>query len=121
MKNLTVRAKLTWAFGVLSMMVLLVSGLAMNALGNANGQFENYVGGISERAATVHKIREAVDVRAISARNLVIVASPKELEVETALVNEAHAAVTSNLAKLKQLGEAEDVSVDFHINLTPLG
>jgi methyl-accepting chemotaxis protein-1 (serine sensor receptor) len=110
MKNLTVRSQLTWTFGILTAIVLLTSSLAIYALGDANKQFETYVGGMRERTDTVHNVRQAVDLRAIATSNLAIVTDPKELEVEKAQVKEAHAQVISELAKLKQLGEAEDVS-----------
>jgi methyl-accepting chemotaxis protein len=109
MKNLSVRARLTWAFGGLALMVLLVAGLALKELGDANSRFENFVNGINQRAKTTHLVREAVDLRAIAARNLVIVTSPSELAIEKTVVEKAHQDVTTGLAKLNKLGEAEGV------------
>jgi|GEM_PF-6593995 len=61
MNNLTVRAKLTLAFGGLSLLVLLIAGLAVKTLGDANARFEGYVNGVNARASTAHLLREAID------------------------------------------------------------
>ncbi len=105
MDNMTVRAKLTWAFGGLALMVLLIAGLAVKTLGDSNARFENYVKGINARANTAHLVREAVDLRAIAARNLVLVTSPEDVLVEKSVVTKAHADVTENLKKLKELAK----------------
>jgi len=108
--NMTVRAKLTLAFGGLATMVLLVSAFAISTLGDSNARFENYVDGISARATLAAELRSAVDSRAIAARNLVIVTRTEDVAVEKALVTKAHEDVTSRLIKLKKMAEAPDVS-----------
>jgi methyl-accepting chemotaxis protein len=109
MKNLTVRAKLTWAFGALSLMVLLVSVLAMTSLNAAHNDFVDFVQGVEARASAVHRIQQAVDSRAIAARDLVIVKSPDALGMAKTSVFKAHESVQTNLAQLKQLILADDV------------
>jgi methyl-accepting chemotaxis protein-1 (serine sensor receptor) len=103
MKNLTVRAKLTWAFGCLVLLVLLVAGLAMKELGDANERFDKFVNGVYARLMAVQEMQDGVNARAIAARNIVLVTKPEDLEVEKALVTKAHANVGENLAKLKKL------------------
>ena len=110
MNNMTVRAKLTWAFGGLAMMVLLIAGLAVKTLGDANERFEGYVNGINARANTAHLVREAIDLRAIAARNLVLVTKPEDVAVEKDVVTKAHADVGANLSKLKKLTELPGVT-----------
>jgi len=73
--NLTVRAKLTWAFGLLALTVLLISCFAVKSLSDANQRFEGFVNGIAERVDTAGQVRSAVSRRAIAARNLVLVNS----------------------------------------------
>jgi hypothetical protein len=102
MNNLTVRAKLTWAFGGLAFLVLLISALAIKDLGDANKRFESYVEGVNASAETAHLVREAIDLRAIAARNLVLVTSSADQGVEKAVVTKAHADVGTNLAKRKK-------------------
>ncbi len=101
-KNMTVRAKLTTAFGVLAVMVLLVSGFALNSLSTIDERFGSYVNGINARAILAQEVRTAVDRRAIAARNLVLVTKPEDLEIEKADVAKADKDVAERLGKLKE-------------------
>lgn len=47
----SIRAKLAWAFGLLALIVLLVSGFAFKELKDANDEFELFVTGINARLA----------------------------------------------------------------------
>ncbi|WP_327205006.1 methyl-accepting chemotaxis protein [Paraburkholderia kururiensis] len=100
-RQMTVRAKLTVTFGLLAALVLLVSGLALRSLGDANERFADYVSGISARAELAEQIRTAVDQRAIAARNLVLVTKPGDIEIEKAAVTQAHEEVQARLRQLK--------------------
>ena len=101
-KNMTVRAKLTTTFGVLAVMVLLVSGFALNALGTIDERFNSYVNGINVRATVASEVGTAVDRRAIAARNLVLVTKPEDVEIEKADVKKADDDVTQRIGKLKE-------------------
>ncbi|SAK97503.1 methyl-accepting chemotaxis protein [Caballeronia pedi] len=102
-KQMTVRAKLTVTFGLLVGLVLVVSGMALSALGESNERFTQYVRGISARAQQADLVRMAVDSRAIAARNLVLVTKPEDRELEKAAVTQAHEDVQSRLRKLKEM------------------
>jgi methyl-accepting chemotaxis protein len=104
--TLTVRTKFGLAFGGLAALVLVVSGLAMKSLGDANARFAAYVQGIDARAMMAAKVRTAVDRRAIAARNLVLVTRAADLELEKAAVAKAHDDVRARMGKLKQMIEA---------------
>ncbi|MBK1712918.1 methyl-accepting chemotaxis protein [Rubrivivax gelatinosus] len=110
MNNLTVRAKLTWAFGLLALVVLLVSGFAIKSLSDADRRFDGFVNGITERLDMAGHVRSAVAHRAIAARNLVLVTSPEDMAVEKEKVLAAHKEATESMSKLKQMGQANDVS-----------
>lgn len=110
MNNVSVKIKLTIAFSLLTVLFLAISGLATRALSNAEGNFERYVNGIGERANIAHLIREAVDARAIAARNLVLVSKPADVALEKAAVAKAHTEVGENLKKLNTLIENSDAS-----------
>ncbi|GLU33246.1 methyl-accepting chemotaxis protein [Trinickia caryophylli] len=101
--QMTVRAKLTLAFGVLAAIVLLVSGLALKALADANDAFATYVKGVSARAEMATMVRTAVDRRAIAARNLVLVKKPEDLAMEKAAVLQAEKDVQVRLAQLNDM------------------
>jgi methyl-accepting chemotaxis protein-1 (serine sensor receptor) len=109
--NMTVRAKLTLAFGGLALLVLLIAALSWKALSDANGAFENYVKGINARAEMAQGVRLAVDRRALAARNLVLVSKPSQLAEEKAEVLQAHEDVKDRLSKLKTMfASATDAS-----------
>ena len=101
--NMTVRARLTAAFGGLAALVLVVAGVSLTSLADANERFAGYVNGVNARANVADHFSNAVDARAIAARNLVLVSKPADLEVERAAVTKAHAEVQSRIAELKRL------------------
>ncbi len=110
MKNLSVRAQLAVAFGGL---VILLAGIAIFAISSISNQasgFEKYVNGVRARADLAHLVLESVGLRAVAARNLVIVSSPADMDTEKQLVSQAHAAVVSNLNTLKQLAKQSSTS-----------
>jgi methyl-accepting chemotaxis protein-1 (serine sensor receptor) len=109
-RRFTVRAQLTAAFGVLSALLLLIAGLAWSALMTEIGAFERFVSGINARAAVATAVRQAVDERAIAARNLVLVDSARDMALEKRKVEQAHAAASSGLDRLQQMARGEDVS-----------
>ena len=111
LSNLTVRGKLTAAFGGLAALVLLVAGLSLKAISDGNERFVGYVTGLNARATLASEVLTAIDRRAIAARNLVLVTTPEDLQVEKALVTKAHEDVQDRLAKLKKMiSEASDSS-----------
>ena len=108
-KNMTVRAQLIWAFSTLAVLVLLVAGLSLKLLNDANQNFVNSVQGIDARAAMADSVRTAVDRRAIAARNLVLVTKPADLEIEKNEVNQAQSDATERMAKLQQMAAVDGV------------
>jgi methyl-accepting chemotaxis protein len=108
--QLSVRAKLTLAFGGLSLLVMLVAGLSLKSLADANSRFDRYVGGISAREMQVSSVWTAVDRRAIAVRNLVLVSKPEDLAAEKAATIQAHEDVQARLGKLKEMAQAPEVS-----------
>ncbi|QRR05711.1 methyl-accepting chemotaxis protein [Burkholderia sp. MS455] len=110
-KQLMVRTKLTLTFGFLTCVVLLVSFLGIVSLSNANAVFANYVNGINARAELAAKVRVAVDRRAIAARNLVLVTTPRDLEIEKEAALQADRDVSARIAALKNaVGEGTDAT-----------
>jgi methyl-accepting chemotaxis protein-1 (serine sensor receptor) len=112
MKHLTVRAKLALAFGSLALLVLAIASFSVKDLADANARLENYVNGINARASTAARVRAAIDLRAIAARNLVLVTKADDLALEKQIVLKAHADATQNLSKLKQLARAGNVPAE---------
>ena len=110
-KNSTVRTKLTASFGLLALMVLIVAGVSLKSLSDANDRLVGYVNGVNARALLASQVRTAVDRRAIAARNLVLVSTPQDIAVEKEEVLQAHADVQSRLADLNaHLASAADAT-----------
>ncbi|MFM0190151.1 methyl-accepting chemotaxis protein [Paraburkholderia nemoris] len=111
LKNLTIKTKLVAGFGMLSVVVVVVSGLSLKALSDSTDGFSNFVHGINARADMAVQVRTAVDRRAIAARNLVLVTKPQDLEIEKADVTRAHEDVQTDLKKLNDMiASATDTS-----------
>lgn len=108
----TVKAKVSFAFCALALVVALVSLLALQALDEAHKQFVHFVEGINARAQLAEQVRTAVDRRAIAARNLVLVTTSADMETEKAAVNAAHADVKSRLDRLMAMVAVPGVSSD---------
>ena len=110
-KHLTIKSKLIAGFGMLSVIVVAVSGLSLKALSDSTDGFTSFVHGINARAEVAAQIRTAVDRRAIAARNLVLVTTPQDVAIEKADVLRAHEDVQTNLKKLNDmLASATDTS-----------
>ncbi len=109
MKTMTVRSKLAWAFGSLILLVLVIAGFSLKDLADANARFEDYVSGINARASTAARVRAAIDLRAIAARNLVLVTKAEDLALEKQIVLKAHEDATQSLTRLKRLAATEKV------------
>nr|WP_239005875.1 methyl-accepting chemotaxis protein [Burkholderia territorii] len=90
-------------FGLLAAVVVVVSGMALKALSDTNDEFSRYMNGVNARANLSAQIRTAVDRRAIAARNLVLVTTPSDIQLELADVQQAHKDVQDRLAKLKDM------------------
>lgn len=89
LKHLSVKTKLSVAFGMLAAIVLIISGISLKALNDANDRFYGFVSGINARAEMAESIRTAVDDRALAVRNLVLVKAPADMEIEKTAVNDA--------------------------------
>jgi len=108
---MNIRTKLTVTFALLAAMVMLVAGISISALADANEHFTAYVHGLKARGDLAEAFRMAVDERAIAVRNLVLVSKPEDLAVEKTKVIDAHARVGKSLTQLKELlAKATDAS-----------
>jgi methyl-accepting chemotaxis protein len=107
---MNIRNKLTVAFAGLALIVLLVAGLSLLALSQANARQTALVGDVVARGEAAADLRRAADERAIAVRNLVLVSNPADLEVEKSAVVGAHARVGKSLDRLDRLS-AQAVSI----------
>jgi methyl-accepting chemotaxis protein len=109
--RMTVKLKLALGFGALSVLVVVVSGVALSELSDANQRFLTYIDGVQARANMTASVRTAVDRRAIAARNLVLVTKPEDIALEKAAVTQAQDDVRTRLAALNDMiATAPDVT-----------
>lgn len=102
-KHMSIRTKLRIAFGVLAAIVLIVSAMSVKALNDANDRFSNFVSGVNARANMAAQVRKAVNKRAIAARNMALVTTPADFQMEKAAEAQAQQDVQSSLAKLNEM------------------
>lgn len=110
--QLSVRIRLTLAFGVLASLSVLVSAFSMQTLGSANKRFSSYLNEHSVVVNTVMDVRGAVNDRAIAARNLILVSSESHKDLELEAVKEAHARMQTSLEKLVVLVNADSYATE---------
>jgi methyl-accepting chemotaxis protein len=118
MKNLSIKKQLLFAFGLLAILVLIVSALAMRGLSSSNDQFAHYVSGAAERESLAVDVRIAANRRAIAVRNLVLVKTPAERESERAAAVAAHESLQASLKSLKDAVAAAPDATDRDRSLT---
>ncbi|MBB3015773.1 methyl-accepting chemotaxis protein [Cupriavidus alkaliphilus] len=109
-RSLSIRTRLLAGFGTLAGVVLVVSAYSLHALGEATAGFNDYLNGLNARADMAAQVRNAVDRRAIAARNLVLVTDAPELEREKADALRAHEDVQARLARLSEMVRQPGVS-----------
>ena len=105
--DLSIRTKLLASFSLLAVLVLAVSALAIQALSHEHGDFSRYVNTTSARVMLANSILDAANARAIGVRNLVLVSSPADAELEKAATTKAHGEVVELMAKLKAAVEGD--------------
>ena len=108
MTRLNTRQKLFSAFGVLAALVLVTAVLGLTALSRTYGGFHAYVDGPAHRMYIANAVVDAVNARALAARNLVLTSNPARLAAEKTAVNQAHATVQTQLAQLVEAGKNAD-------------
>ncbi|CAH2934250.1 MAG: Methyl-accepting chemotaxis protein I (serine chemoreceptor protein) [uncultured Paraburkholderia sp.] len=111
--QLSVRTKLSLAFGSLTLVVACVSAYSVKALDDSHERMIGFLKGINARVETANTVRAAVSDRAVAVRNLVLVTTPEDIQIEKAAVREAEARVESSLVKFNELvANAKDMTED---------
>ncbi|ABM96912.1 methyl-accepting chemotaxis protein [Methylibium petroleiphilum] len=96
----SIKTKLILAFALLAAIVAMVSLQALSSLSGASHQFRVFVDGVSQREALANQVMDAAAQRAIAARNLVLVTSDQDREIEKAAVVRAHEETGAALKRL---------------------
>jgi len=112
MQNLTVRAKLTLAFGALAALIVAVSALSVVSLSSGNLRFSDYVHGINARLLMLLETRSAIEQRAALLRDVVNAGTPTAREAAKAEFMKDHQKVEKRLDQLAQMVAQAGVSQD---------
>ena len=99
--TLSVRARLLSAFGVLCILTLAVSSLAIKALGDGHEDFSTHVHETAARMELANDVLDAANARAVGARNLVIATTAADRDTEHVAIKRAHDRLASSMADLK--------------------
>ncbi len=114
-RHLSVRTKLNIAFGTLIALMVALAAFALLGLQQAHATFSSYVHGLAARATVAGHIRDAVDRRAIAARNLIFLSNPEDVAIERKKALEASTDVAQQIARLRSmLAEAPDATKRAH-------
>jgi len=100
--DIAIRKKLIGAFAAVALLVLVVAGIALHALGKSNARFTGHLEGIGLRESLATDVRGAANARAVAARNLVLVTSKADRDLEYAAVVQSHERMQAALKTLKQ-------------------
>ncbi|MBI5269186.1 MAG: MCP four helix bundle domain-containing protein [Burkholderiales bacterium] len=101
--SLSVRARLAGGFGALVVVMLLLAAWSLYALDQSNRSYAHYVHGKATAIEHANQVLDAANARAVSARNLVLIADATERTAEHARVKQAHEAMGQALKELKEL------------------
>ncbi|MBP6612148.1 MAG: HAMP domain-containing protein [Aquabacterium sp.] len=97
--SLSVRTRLSLAFGSLAVLVTTVSGIAAYSLDDANSRLNDFAAG----ATLAGHVEAAIDRRAIAARNLVLIPESEDPTSERNKVMAAHEEAAVRIKQLQDL------------------
>lgn len=103
LNRICVRSAVTLAFGLLAVVVLLISALALNSLSRSSARFTQDVQGDAQRVRLGNDVRGAAARRAIAASNLMLVTESSDIDLEKRALVHAHRELGQTMASLKQL------------------
>ena len=100
--TMSVRKQLGLGFGLLAALVLLVALVAVRALSTTNASFTDYNANVAAQSLLANRLADAVNARAVAARNLVLVTTSQDVGVEKKAVTQAHESTQALLQQLKE-------------------
>ena len=100
-RTTTLKAKLIWAFSLLTGLLVTVSAISYHDEMEDFEVFHGFVTSVNARAQLAGEYRNAIDRRAVAARNLVLTSKPEEREAEKASATQANHDAINALARLE--------------------
>ncbi len=102
---LTLKKKLITTFAGLAALVSVTASIGLVAQHRTQDQFDSVARGLNQRAVLTNHVIDAVNARAVAARNLVLVTSAADRAAEKDAVQAAHASVLKSLEDLRKAAE----------------
>ena len=106
MSRMSLRQKLAAALASMAVLVAISSGIGLWSQRSGHATFEAFVNGAAKRTDLANDVIDAVNARAVAARNLVLVWDAREIAKEKAAVEAAHAKVQHSFAALHKAAQA---------------
>ena len=107
----SMRAQLRGGFGSLAALCLLVVATAMWGLHDVHETFSNYFSGVDQRSRTAAQLGQAMEQRAVEARNALLASDPAGRQHALDQARAAHQDVQKHLAQFQALvRDARDMS-----------
>ena len=111
----TIKARLIFSYFILALAVVLVSALGISDLAVSQSNYENQINVVEKESALLVTVFDAVNARAIAARNLALLdAAPDEIAIEKKSVELSFERINASLKELKArllAGEAKSASL----------
>jgi methyl-accepting chemotaxis protein len=101
MSQLTLRQKLVASFVTLAALVVVTATVGLISQRQTQADFSRFAEGVTVRSVLVNDVIDAVNARAIAARNLVVVTTDTDRAAEKAAVEAAHAKVDHAMKALE--------------------
>jgi methyl-accepting chemotaxis protein len=97
----TIKGRLAASYLVLTLIVILVAYMALHSLGKAEENYNTEVNSVERVNRLLFKVMDAVDTRAVAARNIVLLTAASDLEVENQAVKQSFLDLNAALKELK--------------------
>jgi methyl-accepting chemotaxis protein-1 (serine sensor receptor) len=104
----SIRSLMALSFGVLVLLVVVVAWVALNSLSLLNKQVSGVIHGVAERNLIANDIRSHTLMRAVAARNLIILHDRNDLVQAHQLAVSEHQRVTEEISSLLERMKTDD-------------
>ena len=97
----TIKGRLATSYVLLTLMVILVAYMALHSLGKAEENYRTEVNSVERVKGLLSDVLDAANARAVAARNIVLLTTASDLEVENQAVKRSFVLLNGALKDLK--------------------